>query len=69
MALFVCTKMKYPLLQKLAFWKSNWNSSSKSFSMVGNVNAVEKDQAGNNKLLVANLTFLICLTLLTKERP
>ena len=47
MALFVCTKMKYPLLQKLAFWKSNWNSSSKSFSMVGNVNAVEKDQAGN----------------------
>ena len=39
--------MKHPLLNKLAFWKSNWNISSKSFSMVRNVNAVEKDRVGN----------------------
>ena len=39
--------MKYPSFKKLAFWKSDKNVSAKSLSMVGNVNAVEKDQAGN----------------------
>lgn len=39
--------MKYPLLQKLAFWKPKKNVGLKSLSMAGNVNAVEKDEAGN----------------------
>lgn len=47
MALFVCANMKYPLLQKLAFWKSGKSAGLKSLSMAGNVNVVEKDAAGN----------------------
>lgn len=39
--------MKYPLLQKLAFWKPKKNAGLKSLSMAGNVNVVEKDEAGN----------------------
>lgn len=39
--------MKYPLLQKLAFWKPKKNVGLKSLSMAGNVNVVEKDEAGN----------------------
>ncbi len=39
--------MKYTLLQKLAFWKPKKNAGLKSLSMAGNVNVVEKDEAGN----------------------